>query len=120
MAASARATDGDQIGTTTVPIKVSGPNGSTIVVQAVVQNPNVSASQLSGFVEASGYVSMQAADCTTAVNGNGVSWKTIPNIGRDGSGVEPIPVTAAIQTPGGSGPRLEYRINLFTTGPVTV
>jgi hypothetical protein len=107
-------------GTTTVPITVSGPNGSTIVVQAVVQNPNVSASHLSGFVEASGYVSMQAADYTTAVNGKGVSWQTIPNIGRDGSGMEPVPVTAAIQTPGGSSPRLEYRMNLFTTGPVTV
>jgi Glycosyl hydrolase family 115/Gylcosyl hydrolase family 115 C-terminal domain len=107
-------------GTTTVPITVSGPSGSSVVVQAVVQNPNVPASQLSGFVEANGYVSMEAQDYTKAVKASGVSWRTIPDIGRTASGVEPFPVTSAIQTPGVKSPRLEYDITLFTTGPVTV
>ncbi len=34
--------------------------------------------------------------------------------------MEPFPVTAVRQTPGGGSPRLEYRMSLFTTGPVTV
>ena len=107
-------------GTTTVPITVSGPSGSSVVVQAVVQNPNVPASQLSGFVEANGYVSMEAQDYTKAVKASGVSWRTIPDIGRTASGVEPFPVTSASRTPGANSPRLEYDMTLFTTGPVTV
>jgi hypothetical protein len=34
--------------------------------------------------------------------------------------MEPFPVTATSQTPGGDGPRLEYRINTTSSGPVTV
>ena len=44
-------------------------------------------------------------------------WQRIPGIGRDGAGMEPLPVTAPRRTPGGDGPRLEYDVNLLTTGP---
>jgi hypothetical protein len=49
-----------------------------------------------------------------------VFWKRIPDIGRTGSGMEPFPVTAPTQTPSAGSPRLDYRMNLFTTGPVKV
>ncbi|WP_158847737.1 glycosyl hydrolase 115 family protein [Saccharothrix deserti] len=104
-------------GKTTVPITVTGA-GRTVTVQAVVNKPTTVA--VDGFVEANGYVSIEADHYTKAVNGNGISWSRLPDIGRTGSGVQPSPVTAANQTPGGNGPRLEYRINLTTTGPVTV
>jgi hypothetical protein len=52
--------------------------------------------------------------------GNGITWQRVPGIGRTGAGMEPFPVTAVGQSPGGSGPRLEYRVSLLTTGPVTV
>jgi hypothetical protein len=103
-----------------VPITVSGPDGSSVVVQAVVQNPDVRHSRLDGFVEANGYVAMEADHFTDAVNAPSVSWRRIPDIGRTGSGMEPAPVTAASQVPGGASPRLEYKMNLFTTGPVKV
>jgi len=105
-------------GTTNVPITVSGPNGGTVEVKAVVQNPG--RSRLSGFVEANGYVSMEARHFAKAVNSNGVSWLRIPGIGRTGDGMTPSPPTAAGQTPGGASPRLEYKMNLTTTGPVKV
>ena len=63
---------------------------------------------------------MEAAHFTTAVGGNGVTWRRIPDIGRTGDGMQPFPLTAARQTPGGDGPRLEYRMNLTTAGPVRV
>jgi hypothetical protein len=44
----------------------------------------------------------------------------IADIGRTGSGMEAFPVTSPSQAPGGSSPRLEYAMTLFTTGPVTV
>jgi hypothetical protein len=107
------------VGTTNVPITVTGPNGTTVQVKAVVQNPG--RSRLSGFVEANGYVSMDAQHYTRAVAGNGgVSWLRIPDIGRTADGMTPSPPTAATQTPGGASPRLEYRMNLTTTGPVKV
>jgi glycosyl hydrolase family 115 len=103
-------------GTTRVPITVSG-QGKTIVVDAVVDNPR---GRVSGFVEANGHVSMEAEHFTRAVNGPGVRWQRLPDIGRTGSGMEAGPVTASRQSPGGTSPRLEFETTLFTTGPVTL
>jgi hypothetical protein len=107
-------------GTTTVPITVTGSEGSTIEVQAVVDKPGWRPWQVEGFVEANGYVSMEADHYSRAVDANGVTWRRIPDIGRTGDGIEPFPVTAASQTPGGASPRLEYTMTLSTTGPVEV
>ncbi|MEV8568871.1 glycosyl hydrolase 115 family protein [Streptomyces sp. NPDC051322] len=107
-------------GTTRVPVTVSGPDGHEVEVRAVVDNPSVRRSQLSGFVEANGYVSIEADHYARSVGGAGISWRRIPHIGRTGSGMEPFPVTASRQSPGGSSPRLEYRLTLFSTGPVAV
>ncbi len=107
-------------GTTTVPITVTGANRRQVVVSAVVQNPARPPRSVHGFVEADGYVSIDAAHYTHAVNTNGVTWTRIPDIGRTGDGMEPFPVTAAIQTPGVGSPRLDYRITTFSGGPVTV
>ncbi|MFD7864299.1 glycosyl hydrolase 115 family protein [Streptomyces sp. NPDC059783] len=107
-------------GTTEVPITVTGPAGREVVVTAVVDRPALSGARPEGFVEANGYVSIEADHVTRAVGGRGITWQRIPGIGRTGAGMEPFPVTAARQVPGGRGPRLEYRVTLFTTGPVTV
>lgn len=107
-------------GVTEVPVTVTGPDGLEVVVTAVVDRPALSRSRLDGFVEANGYVSIEADHYSRAVDGGGIHWQRIPDIGRTGAGMEPFPVTAARQTPGGDSPRLEYRVSLFTTGPVTV
>ncbi|MEW2619082.1 glycosyl hydrolase 115 family protein [Streptomyces sp. NPDC048106] len=107
-------------GRTTVPITVTGPGGRQVTVKAPVVNPDVSSRGPKGFVEAGGYVSIEADHFTRAQGGGGVSWRRLPGIGRTGAGMEPFPVTAPRQTPGGDSPRLEYTVTLFTTGPVTV
>ncbi|MEU1439124.1 glycosyl hydrolase 115 family protein [Streptomyces sp. NPDC005786] len=107
-------------GLTEVPVTVTGPDGQAVVVKAVVDRPALSRSRLDGFVEANGYVSIEADHYSRAVAGGGISWQRIPDIGRTGAGMEPFPVTAPRQAPGGGSPRLEYRVSLFTTGPVTV
>lgn len=104
-------------GRTTVPITVSGPDGVRVEVTAVVENPSLPRRALRGFLEAGGCVSMEAAHYSRAVNTRGVRWTRIPDLGRTGDGVTPFPVTAPRQTPGGSGPRLEYEMTLFTTRP---
>jgi hypothetical protein len=106
-------------GTTTVPITVTG-NGASVLVQAVVQKPDLPRHRVKGFVEANGYVSIDGDHYSRAVDGGGVRWKVIPEIGRDSGGVTAFPPTAASVTPGGDSPRLEYTTTLFTTGEVTV
>ena len=58
-------------GTTEVPITVTGSQGSSVVVQAVVQNPDVSRRDLRGFVESNGYVCMNAASYTVPSTATG-------------------------------------------------
>ncbi|MEJ1202554.1 MULTISPECIES: glycosyl hydrolase 115 family protein [unclassified Streptomyces] len=107
-------------GTTEVPLTVRGPGGRAVRVTARVENPRLGArGRRRGFVEASGYVAMEAAHATRAVETGGVTWREIPDIGRTGSGVTPWPVTAPSRAPGGNGPRLEYEVTL-TTDPGTV
>jgi hypothetical protein len=107
-------------GRTSVPLTVTGPDGARVEVTAVVDNPGVSRRRLSGFIEANGYVSMEASHYSRAVNTSGIRWTVLPDLGRTGDGVTPFPVTARRQTPGGRGPRLEYELTLFTEGQVQV
>ncbi|CAM5326611.1 hypothetical protein SFUMM280S_09160 [Streptomyces fumanus] len=107
-------------GTTEVPLTVRGPGGATVRVTARVEHPRLGVREgRRGFVEASGYVAMEAAHATRAVETGGVTWRELPDIGRTGSGMTPWPVTAPSRTPGGNGPRLEYEVTL-TTDPGTV
>jgi len=106
-------------GITLVPITVTGPNGTSAMVQASVNNP-VASGALAGFVEANGYISIEAEHFDRNVEVGSVGWKLIPGIGRTGSGLTPFPVTAARQDPSQDSPRLEYDIEVFASGPVTV
>ena len=90
-------------GTTTVPITVTGA-GTTKVVQAPIDNR---VRRASGFVEANGYVAMEAVHYTRKVG----DWRLLPEIGKTGHGLTPL---------GGTGARLEYGMTLTTTGPVKV
>jgi hypothetical protein len=109
------------VGTTRVPVTVSGPDGRRVVIQAIVKNPAAPRrEEIAGFVESNGYVSMEAEHYTSAVAPAPVQWQRIPDLGRTLSGMTAMPVTAASRTPGGSGARLEYRMFLFDSGAVTV
>ena len=107
-------------GTTRVPVTVTGPDDTRVVVQAVVTKPASKPLANKGFIEAGGYLSIAAEHYSAAVGGDGVSWLRIPGIGRTGAGMEPWPATADRQTPGGDRPHLDYLMTLTTTGPVDV
>ncbi|MFD7921256.1 glycosyl hydrolase 115 family protein [Streptomyces sp. NPDC059740] len=107
-------------GRTSVPVRITGPHGTEVTVRAVADRPATRRSRLSGFVEAGGYVSIEAAHHTRAVGGRGITWQRLPHLGRTGDGMEPFPVTSPPQTPGGKSPCLEYEVSLHTTGQVTV
>jgi hypothetical protein len=76
------------------------------------------------FYEKDGYVSIEAAHFTEKMNRDGIQWKVIPGIGRDGDGITSFPVTAADNplTPDrGSlvnAPFLTYEFYTYDTGQV--
>lgn len=71
--------------------------------------------------ELNGYVSIEAAHYSKAVNTKNINWKVIPGIGKDGDGITTFPVTESI-TPATSSlpPYLQYDIYVYDTGNVKV
>ncbi|MGW5665548.1 glycosyl hydrolase 115 family protein [Streptomyces sp. NPDC003758] len=94
-------------------LTVSGA-GASVTVHCVAEKP--SSRGLRGFVEAGGYVAIDAEHHDRAVG----EWRRIDGIGRTGAGMTPWPVTSPRRSPGGSSPRLEYEVTLLTPGQVTV
>jgi len=101
--------------------------GESVTVSCVAEVP--SGRGLRGFVEAGGYVAIDAEHYDRVVGG----WRRIDGIGRTGrtgrtgwtgAGMAPWPVTLPRQTPGGvDSPRLEYEVSLVSVpsgGEVTV
>ncbi|TMI68913.1 MAG: glycosyhydrolase [Bacteroidetes bacterium] len=70
------------------------------------------------FYEEEGYVSVDANHYTKAINANGITWKVLPDLGKTGSSVTTMPVTAGEQVPGANSSRLEYEIYVSHTGNV--
>ncbi|MGI5161676.1 hypothetical protein [Microbispora sp. CA-102843] len=100
---------------------MTGPSGARVTVKALVQKPVQRPDlRVKGFVEAGGYVAIEAAHYTRAVSASGAGWKVVPGIGRTGDGVTPWPVTAESRDPGGDGARLEYTFTVTGGGPVKV
>jgi hypothetical protein len=72
------------------------------------------------FLEADGYVSMEAAHYSRAIGGSNIRWKEIPHLGRTLSAVTSFPVTVAMPGWSRSNPRLEYDFYSSDTGTITV
>jgi hypothetical protein len=104
-----------------IPIIISGPRRQRVVVQTIVLNPAIPASEVENcFIESNGYVSMEAEHYSRAVNTPPITWQRIPDLGRTLSAMTPFPVTAPTQSPNGDSPRLEYQMYLFSNGAVKV
>ncbi|MGW3646733.1 glycosyl hydrolase 115 family protein [Streptomyces sp. NPDC000878] len=103
-------------GRTEASLTVSGA-GASVAVGCVVEKPSGRDRRgLRGFVEAGGYVAIDADNHSRMVG----SWRRLDRIGRTGAGMTPWPVTAPRRTPGGGSARLEYEVGLLSAGEVTV
>jgi hypothetical protein len=102
-----------------VPLVVSSSTGTEVVVHAVVDNRR-RRPRRGDFVEANGYVAVDADHTSRRVRGRGIGWRRIPLIGRTGDGMQASPVTAPARLPGSASARLQYGVDLVTTGPVTI
>ncbi len=102
-------------------ITITGPGGKQVKVQAVAVNPkHPGKDEAKGFVEANGYVSMEAVHYTRAVNTHGIHWQLIPGLGRTLSGMMPSPVTSGSVKLSDDSPHLEYRMYLQNAGTIQV
>jgi hypothetical protein len=104
-------------GTTAGSVTIAGA-GETVAVKLHAVNP-MPPSSLKGFVEAEGYVSMEAEHFTRKVDAGPVHWDKIDDYGRTLSAMTVFPVTAASMTPP-QAPCLEYEMYLFDPGKVEV
>jgi hypothetical protein len=94
--------------------------GAEATVRVEAFNPETPArASLPGFVEANGYVSIEAEHYTKKIDANSVHWEKIADYGRTLSSMSIFPVTSRSVTPPDS-PCLEYRMYLFHAGPIEV
>lgn len=108
------------MGTRTVPITLTGSDGSTVVVNAAIHNPATPSGTVRGFVESAGYVSIESEHYSCAVPAGPITWQRIPDLGRTSSGITLLPATAPRQIPGGTSARLEYPVYFFSKGTIKV
>ncbi len=72
------------------------------------------------FYEEQGYVSIEAAHYTKAINTKNIQWKVIPDIGRDGDGITTFPVTASYKNFDSKNPQLQYDFYTYDSGKFKV
>jgi len=69
------------------------------------------------FYEKNGYVSIEAANYSKAVNKQ-IRWKVIPGIGKDRDGITTFPVTANKKIFTNGNPYLQYDVYVYDTGNI--
>jgi hypothetical protein len=101
-------------------VKISGA-GSNVTVKMTSLNPReISRDSLRGFVEADGYVSIEAQHYTKKTDSGPARWERLDDYGRTLSAMTILPVTTPSATPENGTPGLEYRMYLFDPGTVKV
>jgi hypothetical protein len=116
----ATAPAGDSTGTITI---TAGAVSNTISIST--SKPAMpTPTDLSGYVEANGYVAIEAEHFTQKADRGGAEWRVFTQLGRNGDSVKVLPdvapsITSALST---TSPELDYKIYFFSTGtfPVTV
>ena len=102
-------------------ITVTGPKNRKITLTVSIANvvgPN--RSEIEGFIETDGYVSMEAEHFSRAVDSETAHWMRIPDFGRTLSAMTTYPVMTHSQSLSPTSAHLEYQMYLFKEGTVSV
>lgn len=98
-------------------------NSMPEISQTVVPDsplPAVDPGSGNGFLEADGYVSIEAEHYSAKIDGKGAAWEKIPDYGRTLSAMEPYPSTAASFASTQDAPLLEYKVRLTNPSDLSV
>jgi len=102
-------------------VTITGSDSRATKISIHVFNPRAPArTALRGFVEADGYVSIEAEHYTKKNDAENVRWEMIDDYGRTLSSMTVFPVTAKSVTPPANSPSLEYQMYVFHPGKVEV
>ena len=104
-------------GTSRANVTISGPSGTSLALPVAIVNRNEPTG--TGFIEADGYVAIEAEHFAHSNGASGAQWTVIPGLGRTLSATTPMPQSPNSFAPG-NGPSLDYDVLLFTTGNVTI
>ena len=108
-------------GTTSGSVTISAAGARDIVVKMNAFRPHgLTKDALDGFVEAEGYVSIEAEHYTKKMDGVSARWEKIDDLGRTLSSMSVFPVTAESVNPPQNSPCLEYKMYLFDSGTAQV
>lgn len=112
--------DWDQapLGTLQGGIEITGAGRSVTVGVEVVNPASPRPSELAGFIQSNGYVSMEAEHFSDKSPGtSGAGWEVVPKLGRTGDAMMVFPATAPgiteISEIVSQSPRLEYQVYLW-------
>ena len=102
-------------------VSITGTSDRPIEVKLKAFNPPTPRPEdVNGFVEANGYVSIEAEHYTKKVDAGNAQWETIEDMGRTLSSMTIFPVTADSVSPPLDSPHLEYQMYLFHPEKITV
>jgi hypothetical protein len=108
-------------GLATGSIKLAGANGAVTVKVEAFSPAEPKREMLHGFVESQGFISIEAEHYSKVTADGEYRWVRITDYGRTLSGMQAdAPVDAQPLIPKGASPHLEYRLYLFSSGPVEI
>ena len=100
-------------------VQGTGWGGTRVQIEAFRPTREVAA-EVKGFVEADGYISIEAAHFQRQQARDGIAWATIPLHGRTQSSISTFPVSDKTFAEPAKGPYVEYDIYLFSAGEIQV
>ncbi len=98
-------------------ITISGTGKEVTVKVVALKHTEIRPESLEGFIEAEGYVSIEAEHFTNMIEQGSRKWIRIEDYGHTLSGMRATgPVDIPSATPGKDAPSIEYRMYLFNSG----
>ncbi|TVZ42047.1 glycosyl hydrolase family 115 (putative glucuronidase) [Alteromonadaceae bacterium 2753L.S.0a.02] len=108
-----RLPEGESIGT----IQAKGPSWNRARVKVLAFKPDQRLrKKAKGFLDADGYISIEAANASRGKGSSGIAWTEIPMYGHTQSGMTPLPVTDQVFEDPAQAPYLEYDVTFFHSG----
>lgn len=101
-----------------IPLSIKTNSGQNFTVFVNILNPEIL--DFYGFIEVDKTVSIEAEHFTNKVEKDNIRWQVLPDIGRKGSGITTMPVTAAKQMLSENSPHLDFKIWIAEAGEATV
>ncbi len=102
-------------------IEVTGTGKKVNIEVNAFKHADVSSEGLRGFVEADGYVSIEAGHFAKNIRQGVNQWLEVEDFGHTGSGMRATSdINAEVLTPGVNAPCLEYPVFLFSTGNAAI